>query len=151
MQKPEPEQLKALALFGGISDEALGRFADTADVVDIAPGQCVFVEGDAARSLFVVAAGRLAVVKSCDDGERSLNDIGPGDFFGEMSFVDMQPRSATVRAMERTILWAWPYSTLGETYRKDGKTYTLLVMNIARELSRRLRRADQMLTGRQPD
>lgn len=150
MRKPEPEQLKALALFGGISDDAARRFADLADVVEVPGGEPVYVEGEPARALYVVAEGRLAVVKRCAQGERELIRLGPGDFFGEMSFVDMQPRSATVLALEPSRLWSWPYSTLSDTYRQDGKTYTLLVMNIARELSRRLRRADQMLTGRLP-
>lgn len=146
-QKPDPEQLRALALFGGISDEALHSFAECADVLEVPAGEAVYFEGDPARSLFVVVTGSLAVTKRGDGEEHELHRLRAGDFFGEMSFVDMQPRSATVRAVETCVLWAWPYQKLCDTYRQDGKTYTLLIMNIARELSRRLRRADQVITA----
>ena len=69
--------------------------------------------------------------------------LNEGDFFGEMSFVDMMPRSATVKATQDTEIWVWPYTLLREMYVTDMKCYTLLVMNIAREISRRLRRSDE--------
>ena len=146
--RPLPADLKTLALFGGVSDEALQQFSQLADRVEIPPGELVYREGDVARKLFIVASGKVMVTKRCLDteDEKELTVLGPGDFFGEMSFVDMQPRSATVKSIEPTVLWVWPYTSLSGMYRRDGKAYTILVMNIARELSRRLRRADRMLT-----
>lgn len=146
-RKPEPHDLKRLALFGGISDDALARFASLADTVAVAAGEEVYREGEPARKLYILVEGSARVWKRCGDTgtERELTALAPGDFFGEMSFVDMQPRSATVRTVEDVQLWAWSYTTLSAMYRRDEKAYTLLVMNIARELSRRLRRADAML------
>lgn len=145
--RPLPADLKHLALFGGVSEEALEQFSQLADRVEISPGELVYREGDVARKLYIVASGRVEVTKKCldTDHEKELTTLGQGDFFGEMSFVDMQPRSASVRSIDQTVLWVWPYTSLSGMYRRDGKAYTILVMNIARELSRRLRRADRML------
>ncbi|MFZ9889751.1 MAG: cyclic nucleotide-binding domain-containing protein, partial [Myxococcota bacterium] len=97
--------------------------------------------------LFLVEEGELEVLK----GERRvlLTTLSRGDYFGEMSFIDMQPRSATVRVTQPGALWRWPYGQLHAVYRSQPKAYTLLVMNIARQLSRRLRRADEAI-GRRP-
>ena len=71
--------------------------------------------------------------------------LGPGDWFGEMSIVDVQPRSATVRALAPGRLLRITAADLDALYRHDVKSYALIVLNIARELSRRLRVADGIL------
>jgi CRP/FNR family transcriptional regulator, cyclic AMP receptor protein len=66
---------------------------------------------------------------------------------GEMSLIDIQPRSATVRAVAPSVLLRLEHSEIGKLYRSHPEVYTLLVLNIAREISRRLRRADQVLAN----
>lgn len=148
MLRPSSEDLGALPLFGGLPADALQRFAERAETVHVDAGQLVFAEGDHARSLYVLTSGLLDVVKRCPDQnnqEVHLAPIQPGECFGEMSFIDMQPRSATVRALEGSDLWVWTYASIHERYCKDQKCAMLLVMNIARELSRRLRRTDDLI------
>ena len=153
MLRPTSEDLGALPLFGGVPADALKSFSERAEVVEVDAGAVVFSEGDPARSLYVLRAGLLEVVKRCT-GEGGagppgrqvqLAPIRPGECFGEMSFIDMQPRSATVRASEKSTLWVWTYASIHERYRCDQKCAMLLVMNIARELSRRLRKTDELL------
>ena len=146
-RRPTASDLGRLPLFGGLPEDALKAFAEKADIQEIDAGAVVFREGESARNLFVLESGALDVVRDRPEGNVTLWKIRPGESFGEMSFIDMQPRSATVRALERTTLWAWPYSAIHERYCSDSKCYTLFVMNIARELSRRLRRADEMLVS----
>jgi CRP/FNR family cyclic AMP-dependent transcriptional regulator len=148
MQRPSCSELGALPLFGGIPDDSLQRLIEKVEVLHVDAGATVFREGETARSLYVLVDGVLDVVKSGVDGEVHLGAVQPGECFGEMSFIDMQPRSATVRARAPSDLWAWPYQSIHERYCKDQKCAMLLVMNIARELSRRLRRADELLAGR---
>lgn len=137
-----PELLSEIPLFGGLSPELRGYFASKLQRVNLIPGQVVYDEGDAAHDLYIVATGSCAVYKPTLHGDNLLNTLKPRDFFGDMSFIDMQHRSATVRAHERSMLWRLSYGALREAYLHDPKSYTLVVMNIAREMSRRLRRAD---------
>ena len=63
-----------------------------------------------------------------------------------MSLIDVQPRSATVRAVAPTLMLRMSSEDVEELlYRRDPKAYSLFIMNIARELSRRLRVADGIL------
>jgi len=71
--------------------------------------------------------------------------LGPSDWFGEMSIVDIQPRSATVRALAPSRLLRITAADLDALYRYDLRSYSLIVLNLARELSRRLRVADGIL------
>ncbi len=143
MHKPNPEMLSELPLFGGVPASGLQRFAETAIIRHVAKDTFLYREGDPSRELFVVMQGHLNALKIRPEYTRKLAELHEGDFFGEMSFVDMMPRSASVQAMEDAVIWVWPYTLLREMYVTDMKCYTLLVMNIAREISRRLRRADE--------
>jgi CRP/FNR family cyclic AMP-dependent transcriptional regulator len=145
MDRPTTLDLQGLPLFGGIGAEALVHLAERCDVVQMRAGAVVFREGEPARHLFVVQEGALELLKGRDGGDVVLGDVGPGEVIGEMSFIDMQPRSATARATLPTTLWSWSYQSIHERYCADQKCAMLLVMNIARELSRRLRRADERL------
>ena len=142
MNQPQPELLSELPLFGGVPESGLKRFAETARCKQVKKGDFLYQEGDPSRELFVVASGHLDALKIRSEYTRKLAELHGGDFFGEMSFVDMMPRSASVKAIEDSLIWVWPYTLLREMYVTDMKCYTLLVMNIAREISRRLRKAD---------
>ncbi|MCC7072442.1 MAG: cyclic nucleotide-binding domain-containing protein [Deltaproteobacteria bacterium] len=148
MPRPSASDLGKLPLFGGLADDALRSFADAAVEKAFRAGDQVFRESDVARDLYVLESGALEVIKRGRQGDLSLWKIRPGESFGEMSLIDMQPRSASVVATVDSTTWCWGYAVFRERYCADGKCYTLLVMNVARELSRRLRRADDLLAAR---
>jgi CRP/FNR family cyclic AMP-dependent transcriptional regulator len=140
------EELRAIGLFGGLTDEHLHHLVDTLEVVTPPPGETLFREGDAGRDMFVVLEGEVEVLKrSRSDTEARVALLGPGDWFGEMSILDVQPRSATVQALAPSRLLRIRTKDLEALYRRDVKAYALVVLNLARELSRRLRVADGML------
>mgnify|MGYP001589762454 CR=1 FL=1 len=148
MSRPAAADLGKLPLFGGLAEDALRIFAEAATEKTYRVGEAVFRESDVARDLYVLERGALEVIKRARDGDITLWKIRPGESFGEMSLIDMQPRSAAVIATAESSAWCWSYAVFRERYCADGKCYTLLVMNIARELSRRLRRADDLLAAR---
>src|SRR5262245_10671890 len=121
MRRPTSTDLGKLPLFGGLPEDALRAFADQAEVSLLPPGSEIFHEEDTARTLYVLESGSLDVVKKKGDGEIQLWRIRPGESFGEMSFIDMQPRSATVRATVPSTLWAWSYAAFHDRYCKDSK------------------------------
>jgi CRP-like cAMP-binding protein len=143
-----PSMLRDIGLFGGLDDETLGVLARELPTAHVETGAVVVKEGDPAQEMFVVIGGELEVVKSSKDGESEVRValFGPGDWFGEMAIVDVQPRSASVRAVAPTMLLKIGAQEVDALlYRRDLKAYALFIMNIARELSRRLRVADGIL------
>ena len=139
--------LRDIGLFGGISDESLGRLAADLPERKVEPGAIVVAEGDLSTEMFVVVSGELEVAKRALDGSTvRVALLGPGDWFGEMVILDVQPRSATVRALAPSLLLSMTADQVDRLlYRVAPKDYSLLIMNIARELSRRLRVADGIL------
>ncbi|WP_437505387.1 cyclic nucleotide-binding domain-containing protein [Sorangium sp. So ce1099] len=139
-------QLREIGLFGGLGDHVLQGLADTLELLELQPGAVAFREGDSGREMFVLLAGEMEVLKrSKRDVEARVAILGPSDWFGEMSILDVMPRSATVRAISPSRLMRVTAHDLDALYRRDLKSYTLLVLNIAREMSRRLRVADSLL------
>jgi CRP/FNR family cyclic AMP-dependent transcriptional regulator len=139
--------LRDIGLFGGLSDESLARLAAELPRRDTTAGTVVVREGEVAKDMFVVIGGELEVEKSASDGSTvRVAVLGPGDWFGEMALIDIQPRSASVRAVAPSLLLRLDAEQVERlVYRNSVKDYALLIMNIARELSRRLRVADGIL------
>lgn len=139
-------RLRDIGLFGGLSDQVLEELAGSLAVVDLDAGAIAFREGDSGREMFVLLDGEMEVLKrSKRDVEARVAVLGPSDWFGEMSILDVMPRSATVRAIAPSRLLRITAQDLDALYRRDLKAYSLLVLNIAREMSRRLRVADNLL------
>jgi CRP-like cAMP-binding protein len=140
------DDLREIGLFGGLSDEILARLAAKLPVERLPPGHIVFREGDAAHCLYVLLEGEVEVVKKSRGAvEHRVAILGPTDCFGEMSLIDVQPRSATVRAIAPCRVLRLDAEAIDRLYRQDLKAYALVTLNIARDLSRRLRVADGIL------
>lgn len=140
------QRLADIGVFGGLSDEARAFFIDTCKFVELGVGQLAFSEGDPGREMFVLLSGELEVLKKSRRGrDTRVAILGPSDCFGEMSVIDLQPRSATLRALAPTRLLRISTEDLDLLYRTDVKAYAMLVLNIARDLSRRLRVADGLV------
>lgn len=139
--------LGSIGLFGGLGEDTLNTLATELPIRRVEAGELVVEEGDMSTQMFVVIVGELEVFKSGEgEGDVRVAMLGPGDWFGEMSIIDVQPRSASVRAIAPTevmIMTAEHVENL--LYRRNTKDYALFIMNIARELSRRLRVADGIL------
>ncbi|AKT36452.1 cyclic nucleotide-binding domain-containing protein [Chondromyces crocatus] len=147
IQEPDlASRLREIGLFGGLTDEVLRLLASSLEVQDLEPGHVIFREGESGRDMFVLLDGEIEVLKrSKRNLEARMAVLGPNDWFGEMSILDVMPRSATVQAIAPSRVLRLSAQDLDALYRRDLKAYALLVLNIAREMSRRLRVADGLL------
>lgn len=140
------ERLREVGIFGALSDEVLEHLGRTLNQRTHGPGEYIFREGDPAREMFVVLDGEMEVLKKSRKGrDTRVAILGPNDAFGEMSLIDVQPRSASVRTLGPSRLLRMTSEDLDALYRHDLKSYALITLNVARDLSRRLRVADGLL------
>src|SRR5262245_37687752 len=129
------QHLKRVPLFGGFGEDELRRVAQLSKIVEVPAGTVVTQMGAPGDSFFVIIDGTVAVRTPVGTGSQ----LQPGDFFGEMSLLDGEPRSATIVAttdlrlltVDRSHFW----QLLGEA--PD------LVSRILTILSRRVRRLEQ--------
>lgn len=144
--RPTGELLREQALFGALPDAAVDFLTTRLELKLVPAGAVVFEEGEPGRALFVLVEGELEVFKGASGSRQTcVGMLGPGDWIGEMSIVDIQPRPATVRATTKTRMLVVTAADLDALYRFDLRAYTILVLNLARELSRRLRVADALI------
>ena len=138
--------LGVIPVFGGFRTELLDRLLARCKLVEHAAEAEIVTEGALAREMFVVRAGELEVFKRNSHGtEVRLAVLREGDCVGEMSLIDIQPRSASVRARGNASLLVISREDLVEVCKGESDAWAMLVMNIAREISRRLRKADALL------
>ena len=93
--------LKSADIFSEVPDDQLVPLAAIVTEVEVRKGQAVFEKGDSGTAMFVVVEGKVRV----HDGERTLRELGPRQVFGELSALDPEPRSASVTAVEDTLLF----------------------------------------------
>lgn len=142
--------LLATPFFGGLTDASLDLLISMLVECPFDAGATVVAEGEPGRSMFIVKSGRLAVSKRANSGSAiPISVLEPGDFFGEMTLIEMQNRSATVVAESPTVLYELTAQKLYACYKADIHAYVIVLQNINRELCRRLRRADERLAGHQ--
>ena len=145
MTQSRIQLLQAMPIFGGISEEMLQFLIDRAAIVEKAPEEYFFREGEKADAMFVLEKGEVAVSKQWNGEEFRLEKLSQGDCFGEMALIDLSPRSASVMAIEPSAAIAINYTNMLDLHMHNLEQFTLIQMNIARELSRRLRLADEQI------
>jgi CRP/FNR family transcriptional regulator, cyclic AMP receptor protein len=130
-------------LFEMLSNQELEYVADLSRPRKYAAGQVVFEEGELGDSLYVIVSGEVEVLRRDEKGNpRLLTRLGPPEFFGEMSLIDKEYRSAAVRARVDSELLQLTAENL-TTFRKQHRDgFTFVVINIARVLSARLRESN---------
>lgn len=145
------EVLAASPLFELLSSQELQYVADLARPRRFRAGEVVFEEGAPGDSVYVVASGEVTVQRHDLSGEQVLlAELGPRQFFGEMSLVDKGYRSATVRARTDCELLHLTAENLAAFHKQHRDGFTFVVLNIARMLSARLREADARLASLRP-
>ncbi len=148
MQDARIELLQRMPLFGGIRADILQFLLGLCPVVSVPTNAYFFREHDQADSMFILEAGKVAVLKSWRGREYLLGTLKEGDCFGEMAVMDLCPRSASVRATEDCTAIHLSAANLHRLYDQDLKQFALIQMNMGREVSRRLREADNLLFAR---
>lgn len=95
--------LSHIPLFGELDRDEQRQLFDVMKRERFAPNQTIFWLGDRGDALYIVGSGRVAITVPSDTGEHiTLDTLGPGGMFGEISLLDGGPRTATVRAIDET-------------------------------------------------
>lgn len=145
MSESKCRMLQEIPIFGSLSEDTLYFLLSHSTEISRRRGELFFQEGDTAQSLYVLESGRAAVLKSWDNSQYLINDVEVGDCFGEMAITDIHPRSASVMAIEDCLAFEIKASSIIELCQQNLQQFTIFQMNLAREISRRLRNSDEQI------
>ena len=144
--RTEPSErglLRGVSIFADLDAAALSALERAAEVRSYREGAVIVSQEEHGDALFVLVQGRVKVVLYGHSGREVILSIfrTPGDFFGEMSLLDDQPRSATVIAAEPSRLM----SLSRRDFQAHIAAHPRTALRVLTELSRRLRRADEVI------
>jgi CRP/FNR family transcriptional regulator, cyclic AMP receptor protein len=136
-------------IFAGLDDQALEIFLEHAER-KVVPAEAVIArEGEISRCMYLIEAGQVCILKNFDTPKPViLTALGPGEFFGEMCILETLPRCATAKAGVESTVVSVASIAFYRLYQKMPQQHSILILNIARDLSRRLRRLDEAFTAR---
>ena len=141
---PAAQRLRTIPLFTQLSDEEVTRVTQAARERTYPKNSVILFEDDPGDALYVVLTGEVKVVLIGEDGrEVILSILRSGDFFGEMSLIDNQPRSAHVIATEDSNLLV----LRRDEFRNCLEQSPRIAVGLLQALSRRLRSADNKIGG----
>ena len=145
----ELNDLKQYSLFGGIMDADLALIRSLLKPVHCAVGEVLMREGERGDRLFFLLEGEVEIlVTDASDpakGQQRVATLSAGETVGEMELIDIQPRMATVRALTEVSAVYLTNKDLFTIKNSHLETFTLIIMNLARDISRRLRHMDRQV------
>jgi CRP/FNR family cyclic AMP-dependent transcriptional regulator len=135
---------KVLFILGELSDDDIDWLVEAGRREEIPAGTVLIHEGQAVDTLYVLLDGTL-VVSTAVLGDKEIAKLSSGDVVGEMSFIDDRPPSATVRALDRSLVLSIPQAELARKLHQDVGFGSRFYRALAILLSSRLRGTVQQL------
>jgi CRP-like cAMP-binding protein len=141
--------LSDVAIFSGLNEKALEAFLGQAKRSAAPAGTIIAREGDTNECMFLIESGKVSIIKNFGSPNPvTLAELGPGQSFGEMCVLETLPRSATAKALVESNILNIPSSAFFKLYRQEPEQYCVILLNIARDLSSRLRQLDEAFATR---
>ncbi len=137
--------LKSADIFSPFYDEHLTIFAKIAKYKCYDKDELILRQNDTEnQSFFLIASGQVKVfIPGIDDTEATLSILNKGEFFGEMSLIDGEPRSASVKAVQKSDLLV----IRRDDFLNELENNSRLAMILLIEMSRRIRKKDNQLAN----
>jgi CRP-like cAMP-binding protein len=142
----EAASLQKYALFGGLKEEQVELVLHHMDERHLESGDLIIREGEPNDRIYFILEGRVSVVTH----GKLIIEYGEGDTFGEMEVLDIMPSAADIRALAPTHVLTLSNRNFHHVYKEDLLTFSMLIMNLARDLSRRLRYMNKIVVTESP-
>ncbi|MEM8504534.1 MAG: cyclic nucleotide-binding domain-containing protein [Cyanobacteria bacterium P01_D01_bin.1] len=131
--------LKTVSLFKNLSLDELMLIDESLEQTQVLSGETIFIEGDMAAHLYIVADGQVQLVKQIDGEKRSLKRLGKGDYFGEVALFDDAPLWDGAIALDDCVLLKLEKNRFLSLITQRPH----MILEICRFLSQRLRETDR--------
>lgn len=138
--------IKGLELFSGLSESELAQVEQLGQMIEYEEGAEIFHEASTASDLYLLIDGRVQVNVELGKIEvATFHTILPGKLFGEFSFIDQQPRSATAIAIKKSSIIKFGRDHLLEWFEQNHHAGYCVMFNMSKILARRIRQSGHEL------
>jgi SulP family sulfate permease len=134
------------SLLQGLSEEEVTALLMVADVRQVAKGEVLFRKDEASDGVWLLQSGQVSILAGFGPDATRLATFGPGQFVGEMGFIDGNSRSATATADSEVDAVLLDKQAIAALVRDHPHAALRITRNIARELSHRVRSTSAILT-----
>jgi len=137
--------ISQLRIFGGVTDRQRDLILHRLEIGHFKKGECVFRQGDQPLYIYIVKAGQIDIQIKEHEVVVQKHHLRVGECFGEASMMSMHAHTATAFASEDSKIVVLSRHTLIQLKHDDLELFALLMMNLARELARRLYLTDKIV------
>jgi len=135
-------RLSEIPIFGDIPEEKLYEIAQVLQDWVVPAKTIIFQQGDPGDSFYIINSGKIRVFLKGENGvETDLNQLGPGDSFGEMALLTDEPRSINMEAMKETNLFV----LTKDEFDRVLKDHPEVFKNFIKRMSQILRRDERRI------
>ncbi len=143
------EALAAVPVLAGTDHQTRQLLAEESRVRDFADGSWIVREGEEGHSFFILLEGGVDLIKSADTPQACLlYSLVPGDLFGEMCLVEPMPRPVSIRSVGHVRVIEIRAMSLYRLFQQRPDQYAIVLLNVARDMARQLRRMDEAFVAR---
>lgn len=139
--------LRDSRLFAGLHDDVLAELAGRCKKVHAEEGEVIVQEKGIGQELYLIKEGRVRIVGQHGTPHETIySELEAGEFFGEMCVLERVPRSASALAAEPVLLYSLSADDIHRLAEKRPEQFAILLLNIGRDLCRRLRVMNKLFT-----
>jgi len=144
--QPDFNRLHSLTIFKDLDKNELEIVYKHVFEQSVKKDSVLFAEGMPGELLYIIMSGRVEITKKTKDNEKIvLATMGANEIVGEMSLIDSEPRSATGRTSEDSILLVIKKQSFNEILQSDPRTAAKVLMGLLKVISRHLRMTDKKI------
>jgi CRP/FNR family cyclic AMP-dependent transcriptional regulator len=140
--------LQSHSFFENLSEKEIRELLRVGSLDSHGPGEYVVRENDTSRDIYIILSGEVRIGRALYAGdEKELTVLGPGEFFGEMGFLDEFPRSASATCVEDATILKIDRDSFQRLAQRRPTIAYKVTLTMARTLSERLRKSNDLLEG----
>lgn len=137
--------LSRISFLGGVNEIQRDKIFDLMEVAEFKKGEFVTRKGEAVSNIFIINKGKIGLLISDDEVTNFKREFGVGECFGEAALLSMTNNTASFVAVEDSEIVVLPRRALNHLRKADPDLFSILILNLARELARKLQFTDEIL------
>jgi CRP/FNR family cyclic AMP-dependent transcriptional regulator len=137
--------LSQISMFGGITEAQQNEIFSRLEIGTFKRGETIFREGDDPTHIYIVKSGLIGLFISDNEVKVEKKRLGKGECFGHVALISINQHNLSAVAVVDSEIIVFSKELLRQLHHEDSELFALLILNIARELARRLQFTDDLL------